>query len=49
MANVIVEPHFTLKQAVDRFFPDGQLTVASLRGEIRKGRLRARQRTPIGL
>jgi hypothetical protein len=36
-----VEAHYTLKQAAAKFFPDGQLTVASLRGEIRKGRLQA--------
>jgi hypothetical protein len=35
------EPHYTLAQAVARFFPSGPLTVASLRNEIRKGRLRA--------
>jgi hypothetical protein len=36
-----VEAHYTLSQAIAKFFPDGQLTVASLRGEIRKGRLQA--------
>lgn len=33
------ERRYTLKQAVDRFFPEGPLTVSSLRTEIRKGRL----------
>jgi hypothetical protein len=37
----MVEPVYTLKQAVEKFFPDGPLTVASLRHEIRKGRLQA--------
>ena len=36
-----VEPHYTLKEAIERFFPGGQLTVRSLRTEIRKGHLRA--------
>jgi hypothetical protein len=40
-APAIVEPVFTLKQAVEKFFPNGPLTVASLRHEIRKGRLQA--------
>ena len=35
-----VEPHYTLQEAVDRFFPGGAITVRSLRTEIRKGRLR---------
>jgi hypothetical protein len=35
-----VEPHYTLQEAVDRFFPGGHITVRSLRTEIRKGRLR---------
>ena len=35
------EPHYTLAQAVAPFFPSGPLTIASLRNEIRKGRLRA--------
>ena len=34
-----VAPHYTLKEAVARFFPGGQLTVTSLRTEINKGRL----------
>src|SRR5437764_515325 len=34
-----VEPHYTLKEAIERFFPGGQLTVRSLRTEIRKGHL----------
>jgi predicted RNA-binding Zn ribbon-like protein len=34
-----IERRYTLKQAIDQFFPDGPLTVASLRTEIRKGRL----------
>jgi hypothetical protein len=36
-----VERHYTLREAVERFFPNGPLTVASLRSEIKKGRLRA--------
>jgi hypothetical protein len=36
-----VERHYTLKQAAENFFPNGPLTAASLRNEIRKGRLRA--------
>ena len=35
-----VEPHYSLAEAVARFFPHGPLTVSSLRTEIRKGRLR---------
>lgn len=35
-----VEPHYTLGEAVERFFPGGHITVRSLRTEIRKGRLR---------
>jgi len=35
-----VEPHYTLKEAVERFFPGGRISVRSLRTEIRKGRLR---------
>ena len=35
-----LEPHYSLAEAVARFFPDGPLTVSSLRTEIRKGRLR---------
>ncbi len=35
-----VEPHYTLREAVERFFPGGCITVRSLRTEIRKGRLR---------
>lgn len=34
-----IERRYTLKQAIDQFFPDGPLSVASLRTEIRKGRL----------
>jgi hypothetical protein len=34
-----VEPHFTLQEAVERFFPGGHVTVRSLRTEIKKGRL----------
>ncbi len=37
----IVEPHYTLKQAAEKFFPTGPLTAASLRNEIKKGRLQA--------
>lgn len=36
-----VEPVYTLKQAAAKFFPNGPLTAASLRGEIKKGRLQA--------
>ena len=36
-----VEPHYTLRQAVEKFFPNGPLTAASLRNEIKKGRLHA--------
>jgi hypothetical protein len=36
-----VEPHYTLKEAVQKFFPNGPLTPASLRNEIKKGRLQA--------
>lgn len=36
-----VERHYTLKEAVARFFPGGALTVTSLRTEINKGRLLA--------
>jgi len=36
-----LEPVYTLKQAAEKFFPSGPLTAASLRNEIRKGRLRA--------
>jgi hypothetical protein len=38
---LIVEPHFTLRQAAEQFFPNGPLTAASLRNEIKKGRLHA--------
>jgi hypothetical protein len=34
-----VEPHFTLREAVEHFFPGGHVTVRSLRTEIKKGRL----------
>jgi hypothetical protein len=37
----ILEPHYTLKEATEKFFPNGPLTAASLRNEIRKGRLQA--------
>jgi hypothetical protein len=36
-----IEPVYTLKQAAQKFFPNGPLTAASLRNEIRKGRLQA--------
>jgi hypothetical protein len=36
-----VEPHYTLRQAAEKFFPNGPLTAASLRNEIKKGRLHA--------
>ena len=39
--SLIVEPHYTLKQAAEKFFPNGPLTAASLRNEIKKGRLHA--------
>src|ERR1700730_14442750 len=39
--SAMVEPHYTLRQAVAKFFPNGPLTVASLRNEIQKGRLQA--------
>jgi hypothetical protein len=38
---LIVEPHYTLRQAAEKFFPNGPLTASSLRNEIRKGRLHA--------
>jgi hypothetical protein len=38
---LIVEPHYTLRQAAEKFFPNGPLTAASLRNEIKKGRLHA--------
>ena len=41
LSRTVVEPHFTLKEAVARFFPGGTLTVTSLRTEIAKGRLLA--------
>src|SRR5436190_24371913 len=34
-----VEPHYTLKEAIERFFPGGDITMRSLRTEMRKGRL----------
>ena len=37
----VMEPVYTLKQAAEKFFPNGPLTVASLRNESRKGRLQA--------
>ena len=36
-----VEAVYTLKQAAEKFFPGGPLTAASLRNEIKKGRLQA--------
>lgn len=36
-----VERHYTLQEAIEHFFPGGHITVASLRTEIRKGRLQA--------
>src|SRR5262252_5401166 len=38
---LIVERHYTLRQAAEKFFPNGPLTAASLRNEIKKGRLHA--------
>ena len=38
---LMVEPHYTLRQAAEKFFPNGPLTAASLRNEIKKGRLHA--------
>ena len=35
------ERHYTLREAVETFFANGPLTIASLRSEIRKGRLEA--------
>src|SRR5215471_191873 len=35
-----LQTHYTLAEAVRVFFPNGPFTVASLRNEIRKGRLR---------
>ena len=40
-SQAVVEPHYTLREAVARFFPGGQLTVSSLRREIIRGRLHA--------
>jgi len=37
---VKLEPRYSLKQAIEKFFPNGPLTAASLRTEIRKGPLR---------
>ena len=39
-ADTEIERVFTLKEAVETFFPGGTWTVTSLRTEIRKGRLR---------
>jgi hypothetical protein len=36
-----LEPHYSLSQAVERFFPDGPITVSSLRNAIRAGELQA--------
>jgi hypothetical protein len=36
-----VERHYTMREAVARFFPGGQLTVSSLRREMLRGRLHA--------
>jgi hypothetical protein len=36
-----LEKHYTLKRAVAKFFPDGPITVATLRNAIRKGTLQA--------
>jgi hypothetical protein len=36
---VRLQPRYSLKQAVERFFPNGPLTVGSLRTEIKRGRL----------
>src|SRR5262249_20799462 len=38
---MIVEPHYSLAQAVQRFFPDGPITVSTLRNAIRDGHLQA--------
>lgn len=35
----MMEPLYTLKEAVEKYFPGGTITVAALRTEIRKGRL----------
>lgn len=39
--SAILDAVYTLKQAAEKFFPNGPLTAASLRNEIRKGRLQA--------
>jgi hypothetical protein len=39
--SLVVERHYTLKQAAEKFFPNGPLTATSLRNEIKKGRLHA--------
>jgi hypothetical protein len=36
-----LEKHFTLEQAVREFFPDGPITVSTLRRAIKKGTLQA--------
>jgi hypothetical protein len=36
-----MEPHYTLRRAVEKFFPDGPVGVSSLRNAIRKGALQA--------
>lgn len=40
-APATVEPVYSVKQAAAKFFPNGPLTAASLRNEIKKGRLQA--------
>lgn len=39
----LLEKHYTLTQAVERFFSEGPITVSTLRGAIRKGLLQATQ------
>jgi hypothetical protein len=38
---MILEPHYSLAQAVKKFFPDGPITVSTLRSAIRDGKLQA--------
>jgi hypothetical protein len=37
----MLDKHYTLQQAVDEFFPDGPITVATLRSAIKKQKLQA--------
>ena len=38
---MILEPHYSLAQAVEKFFPGGPITISSLRNAIRNGELQA--------